>query len=432
MRSFLPLALLALACLALLPACGDKDDGGKDGGSHAEPAGSGAGTGGNGPAEDTGSALDDQLGKRVAEALAKGRTFLLTQQQDNGGFTDRGTEQMRENVAFTAMGISALVASAPTTGVSDDAKVLKALEFLKGFQQENGAIVDNPKHTNYGTSASISALAHAKVGAFRGVQSKAMAYLEASQIVADNDKTKGSVGGFPYKDEQSADGSNAFIAVNALDAGGLAKDSAVRKRVGEFASGLQNRDESNKMRVVVKTGEGDERTVVAAGDGGAFYRVGESKAGLVKRSDGTYELKSYGSMTYAILKLMLFAGIPATDPRVEALVGWISRHWTVERNPGFEHQEDAESAGQQGYFYYLYTVARALSAYETATGKPLVVRDADGRKHNWREEVAKALLDRQDADGSWQNKQDRWMEGMKTLATAFAMQTLGVLNGRLD
>ena len=44
----------------------------------------------------------------------------------------------------------------------------------------------------------------------------------------------------------------------------------------------------------------------------------------------------------------------------------------------------------------------------------------------------KALLDRQDEDGSWQNKQDRWMEGMKTLATAFAMQTLGVLNGRLD
>ena len=33
----------------------------------------------------------------------------------------------------------------------------------------------------------------------------------------------------------------------------------------------------------------------------------------------------------------------------------LSNHWTVERNPGFEAAEDPQSAGQQGYYYYLYT-----------------------------------------------------------------------------
>jgi squalene-hopene/tetraprenyl-beta-curcumene cyclase len=105
----------------------------------------------------------------------------------------------------------------------------------------------------------------------------------------------------------------------------------------------------------------------------------------------------------------------------------------VERNPGFEGADDPQQASQQGYFYYLYSMARALDAYEEATGKPLVVRDADGRSHNWRAEIARALLARQAEDGSWQNEvATRWEEGSKTLATGFAMQTLGYVTGRLD
>ena len=63
----------------------------------------------------------------------------------------------------------------------------------------------------------------------------------------------------------------------------------------------------------------------------------------------------------------------------------------ISRNPGFENAEDPQAAGQQGYFYYLYTVARALAAYEKASGKALVVRDADGRKHNWRARPSRSL-----------------------------------------
>ncbi len=434
----LPLAL-ALACaLVFVPACGDGKDG--DAGGSATTGGTSGGTAG-GTAGGTGGGtaspadaglvgLDAELTAKVEAAMAKGRAFLLTQQEENGGFTDRATKDMQANVAFTAMAVAGLVATTPKTAVGSDDAIRKGLAFLVKHQIENGAIVDNPKYTNYSTSASISALAAAKFGDFRSNQSKAMAYLEASQIA--DEKAEGYYGGFPYKDEQTADGSNAFLAVNALEAGGLAKDSVVRKRAGEFASRLQNRSESNPTKITVTTGTGEERTVVSGDDGGAIYRVGESKVGMRKRSDGLYELVSYGSMTYAVLRLMMFAGVPADDPRVVALLGWISENWTVDRNPGFENTDDPETLGQQGMFYYFHTIARALNAYEQATGEPLVVRDADGRKHNWRAAVAQAILDRQADDGSWSNPVDRWMEGMQTLATSFAVQTLGVLSGRLE
>ncbi len=420
MRTFLLCVLLVLP-LGVLFACGDepaeKPKGETPAVTPLPPA----------PGE---VGLDADLEKAVAAAIAKGRTFLLSQQEANGGFTDRAVEQMQANVSFTAMAVSALVASVPSTAVSKDEAIRKGLTFLKGLQREDGAIVDNPKWTNYCTSAAIAALASAKVGDFRAVQSKAMAYLRSSQIV--DESNKGSFGGFPYKDGQTADGSNAFIAGTALELGDLPKDAVERKNMKRFASGLQNSDESNPDPITIKTEDGEERTVVSSNDGGAIYRVGESKAGMVKRSDGTWELRSYGSMTYAVLKLLMFAGVKADDARVQALVGWISSHWTVDRNPGFESAEDPQSAGQQGYYYYLYTMARALDSYETVSGKPLVVRDADGRKHNWRAEIAHAVLKRQAESGSWRNEVDRWMEGMQTLATAFAMQTLGVVNGRLD
>lgn len=416
-----------LVGIALVPACGDDKGGGDTQGK--EPADSPT-PGADGGTSSPDHGLDAALAKKVDAAIARGRAYLLTQQADSGGFGDDTVEKMPASVPFTAMAISALVAGTPKTAVSSDENIRKALAYLVGFQQEDGSIVDNPKWTNYCTAASVSALAHARIGDYRSNQSKAMAYLESSQIV--DESNKGSFGGFPYKDGQTADGSNAYLAVNALEAGGLAKDSVVRKRVARFASGLQNRSESNPGEIQITTDDGEEITVVSGDDGGAIYRVGESKAGLTKRSDGRWELRSYGSMTYAVLKLMLFAGIPADDPRVQAIIGWMRNHWTLERNPGFENSENPEVAGQQGLFYYYHTIARALSAYEQATGEPLVVRDVDGRKHNWRAELAEALIERQAENGSWRNPVDRWMEGMPTLATSFAVQTLGVLAGRLE
>jgi len=374
--------------------------------------------------------LDDALTGEIAAASASGRAYLLGQQTDDGGFGDAEIK-IPGNVSYTAMAVTALVATTPSTQVSSDADIRRALDFIVKFQQENGSIVDDPRITNYCTSAALSALAAAKIGDYRKAQVAAGAYIKASQI-SENPKDL-SFGGFPYKQHkgQSADASNAMMAANALDADELPQDSEVRKRVGAFVTTLQNHSETNRSQVVIEV-DGKKRTVVAGVGGGGFYRPDESKAGMIKRSDGKWELRSYGSMTYAVLKLLLFSGAGAEDSRVKAVVEWISRNWSVERNPGFQNADDAEKAGQQGMYYYLYTATRALAGYEQTSGKPLVVTDADGRRHNWRAEIARALLGRQGSDGSWRNEvAERWEEGSKTLATAFALQTLGHLSGRL-
>ena len=121
-------------------------------------------------------------------------------------------------------------------------------------------------------------------------------------------------------------------------------------------------------------------------------------------------LRSYGSMTYAGYKSLLFAGLPHDDPRVLAALAWIRAHWTLDENPGL---------GDQGYYYYLHGLARAMRA-----GGHAVLTDAAGTPHRWRQELVDALTARQHADGHWTNEETRWLEGHSELATIYAVLAL--------
>ena len=133
---------------------------------------------------------------------------------------------------------------------------------------------------------------------------------------------------------------------------------------------------------------------------------GESKA-----ESKVGSLRSYGSMTYAGFKSLLYAGLDAEDPRVQAALDWLRRHWTLEENPGL---------GSQGYFYYLHVRSRALRSFgqDSITAK-------SGKIHDWRRELADRLLALQEPDESWVNRgSDRWLEGEPCLATAYAVLAL--------
>ena len=111
-------------------------------------------------------------------------------------------------------------------------------------------------------------------------------------------------------------------------------------------------------------------------DGGFFYTVaagGSSPAG--KSDDGG--LRSYGSMTYAGLKSMIFAGVKSDDPRVKAAHHWIEQNYTLTENPGM---------GGNGLYYYYHTFAKALDAVGSD-----YVADKDGTKHDWRQDLADQL-----------------------------------------
>ena len=155
----------------------------------------------------------------------------------------------------------------------------------------------------------------------------------------------------------------------------------------------------------------DNQTPFAAKvrDGGFYYTPaagGTSQAGETANGG----LRSYGSMTYAGLKSMIFAGVDAGDPRVKAATEWIRRHYDLSENPGMQ---------DNGLFYYYHTFAKALHA----VGLDELVDD-EGRSHNWRNELNQELARRQRDDGSWINENERWLEGNPELVTGYVLLAL--------
>ena len=79
----------------------------------------------------------------------------------------------------------------------------------------------------------------------------------------------------------------------------------------------------------------------------------------------------------------------------------------------------AEGAGGQGYFYYLVAMVRCFDTLGVDE-----FTDANGKKHDWRAEISRALTFRQQKDGSWSNNFSTWMEGNPDLDTGYALIAL--------
>jgi hypothetical protein len=142
----------------------------------------------------------------------------------------------------------------------------------------------------------------------------------------------------------------------------------------------------------------------AGDDGGFIYTPangGNSAAGEYTAIGGRRMLRSYGSMTYAGLKSMIYAGLSHDDPRVKAAWDWISKNFTVDENPGMSASGPENAQG--GLYYYFYTMDRSLTAY----GQPVIV-DPQGKHHDWRLALIDKLATLQRPDGSFAGSANGW------------------------
>lgn len=352
-----------------------------------------------------GNAAED--GRRTAE---KAIAFLKTQQQENGGW-QKGD---RDPPAVTALVIRAL-ARDPKHGPQSD-PMRNGVAFLLAVQKEDGGIYKDGL-ANYNTAIAISGLAAVGDPALRQPIERAVQYLKANQFSDAIAGPKGERidakhpfhGGWGYGGAQGRpDLSNVGVVIEGLKEAGLdAKDPAYQSAVA-FATRMQNRSESNPAPW-------------AGDDGGFVYSpgkdgAGESSAGEYDGPDGKRMLRSYGSMTYAGLKTMIYAGLSKDDPRVKAAWSWVRGNFTVDVNPGMgvDNPENAKS----GIFYYYSTLARALAVY----GEPVIV---DNKKvaHDWRVELIEKLASIQREDGSFVGDK-KWMEHNPVIATVLATLAL--------
>src|SRR2546421_586322 len=350
----------------------------------------------------------DAGSERAQAMVDKAIDYLKGQQQPDGGW-----QAGSQPPAITAVVLRAIVQDAKYNADTDFVK--KGYDKLLTYQWENGGIYRDLL-ANYNTAIAISSLAAAEKPEFKPRIDKAVAYLKSLQWndrIQGGPKGEGKIdvgnpwyGGAGYSRAGRSDGSNTQIMVDALHDAGLPKDDPAFQAAVKFVTRMQNLSETNDQKW-------------ASNDGGAIYTPannGESMAGEYKGPNGERMLRSYGSMTYGMLKTYIYAGLSKDDPRVKAAWDWVSKNWTLDENPGMRANNPATA--QYGMYYYYLTLARALNAYD----QPIIV-DPQGNKHDWRLELINKLETLQKPDGSFVGEK-KWMENNPPLITAFVVLSL--------
>lgn len=343
---------------------------------------------------------DGPMHARAAELSARGARYLLAAQEKDGGWASE-----------TGPGVSSLVVKAliqePTVGPRHEA-VRRGVEFVLRFQRDDGGLyAAEGLLKNYESSVALSMLAVLRDPAYDARVAALQRFLKENQWDEGEGKSPDDpfYGGAGYGRHKRPDLSNTQMMLEALKDSGLPPDDPVYKKALVFIQRCQMAGEHNDQPYAKGSAQGGFIYTPAAG--------GESKAGTVA-VDGRDELRCYGSMTYAGLKSMLYAGLTRDDPRVRAALTWIRRHWTLEFNPNMP-----EAQSREGLYYYYHVFGRALAAW----GEP-VIQDQTGREHVWRHELVEQLARVQKPDGQWVNEADRWMEGLPALTTAYSMLAL--------
>ena len=343
---------------------------------------------------------DARTPEEARRLTAGGAKYLISAQETDGGWG-----------AQAGVGVAGLILKAlirePTVGPKHPA-VRRGVEFVLKSQRDDGGVYSaEGLYKNYESSVALSMLSALKAPAYEKQAAALQKFLKDNQWDEGEGKSPADpfYGGAGYGQNKRPDLSNTQMMVEALHDSGLPPDDPAYKKALVFIQRCQMLGETN-----------DQAFAKGSTQGGFIYSpvsIGESKA-ETEDVEGRTELRCYGSMTYAGFKSMLYAGLKHDDRRVQAALDWVRRNWTLEYNPNMP-----EKQSRQGLFYYYHVFARALDAW----GDP-VVQDRAGREHVWRHELVEQLAKTQRPDGSWVNEADRWMEGLPSLTTAYALLAL--------
>jgi squalene-hopene/tetraprenyl-beta-curcumene cyclase len=340
-------------------------------------------------------------------SIDKALAFLKSKQKP-----DFGWQEEADPPGITALVLRAFMADDKYD--ADQPFLEKGYDKLLSYQVDSGGIYKDALAC-YNTAIAISALADSKEAEYRSPMAKALAYLHTLQWsdkiagVPDELRVKDTSdvrdGGFGYGKRSRPDLSNTQMALDALHDAGVKPDDPAYAAAVAFVSRCQNFSETNNAPWA-----GDDGGFIYTPVGGGNSAAGEYNLG------GRRLLRSYGSMTYAGLKSMIYAGVSHDDPRVKAAWDWITKNFTVDENPGMAASGPENAQG--GLYYYFYTMNRALTAY----GQPVIV-DPQGKKHDWRLALIEKIATLQKPDGSFAG-QRKWMEDNPVLVTAYTVMVL--------
>jgi hypothetical protein len=337
--------------------------------------------------------------------LARAADYLWSQQADDGGWHSHMYGLLRSGQSLTPFVLEALLEIPQEVHPTPQAKVDRALAFIRKNTQPDGALgmadPGIPDYPNYSTALAVSALCRARRPGWELQVQPMVRYLRAQQFTEQNgwrpsDPVYGAwgMGGGRRTppDTGHVDLSMTRYVLEALrDAGVAASDSAFERAL-VFVERCQNFDPKHP----------------AEADGGFFFSTTEfdtNKAGL----DGK-RFRSYGTTTADGILAMLAARAAADNPRISAAQRWLAAHNRDMEVPGFSGVAYQRwSLGLS--FYYSSAIAQVFQSLRMGAGSGI----ADGLKRAQR------------PDGSWTNPEKLVKEDDPLIATGFAVRALVAL-----
>ena len=294
-------------------------------------------------------------GRTRPRCPAKAVAFLRPRQAEDGSWSGD-----RKEPGITALVVTALLRTKRVTPA--DPLSTKALDYLERFLGPKGGLSE-AAHANYSTAIALMAFKEANVGGkYDSVLKGGQDFLKDKQW--DEGESKGHedpfYGGAGYGGNNSRpDLSNTAFMMEALRESGLPADDPSLQKALVFVSRCQN----------LKSEFNDQPWAGKINDGGFVYTSANGGSSLAGKADEG-GLRSYASMTYAGLKSMIYAGLRPDDPRVKAASDYITRHYTLDENPGL---------GQKGLYYYYQTFAKTLCSASRPSSMPRASRTTGAR-----------------------------------------------------
>lgn len=349
---------------------------------------------------------DVSFQNEIQRAIDRGLAWLRENQNTNGYWSTP------DQPAVTAIALTAWCGNpALPSNQRQPEWIRNGYGFITGCAKADGGIFQTNLVT-YNTSLCLMALLAANKAEYGPAIRKARRFLIGLQSDFD---ARGKIdnvfdGGVGYGTKyEHSDMGNTLAALEALYySRHVAKDKNFADEADlnwaaaiQFLQNCQNLPSHNKQPWT----SDDPKN-----KGGFVYYPGHSMAGSETNRNGRVALRSYGSISYAGLLAYIYCDLKRDDPRVAAVFDWLRKNYTLDENPGM---------GPQGLFYYFNTMSKALAIYGIAE-LPL----ADGRKIDWRRDLAMKLINLQQRDGSWENSNGRWWEKDPALVTSYALLTL--------
>lgn len=376
----------------------------------------------------TGAMAIDEAHYTQAQAMAERAIGYLRAQQDSstGGWSVNPDGP--QFPAVTGLVVTGMLMS-PQIGAQNPA-VDAGLGFILKYRQGDGGIYDRVL-ASYNTSICLSALARAQQPEAVAALAPGVGFLRSlqwSETAAENPETRAVpashpfYGGIGYGSHGRPDLSNLNFMLEAMHDAGVPGDDPAFRRAVVFLERTQMADAVNDQAYADGSSQGG--FIYSTGPEESEAGDGESKGGEIWETtdDGqrVSRLRCYGSMTYAGFKSYLYADLDRDDARVKMAYDWIRSNYSLAENPG---------VGDEGRYYYYMLFGRALKAWGIPTIE-VVNTDGSTQTRDWANDLIDQLASMQNADGSFQSVNDRWMENDPTLITAYALIALQNALGR--